>query len=327
VWRKRWEATQAAEWRDRLVTYNREDCAALRRVTEFLHTNGPGASTSGEAEYAAAGDPLVSSVEEIDQLGAPKRWGEIEFVHADYQFINGCARFDYQRQRVYARTSKSIRKSQREPGLHRNRKLRVSRRLQIVARKCPSCRGKEIIRWPKGGRGCGYNTRSKRSFDLVFTPGGIRRRVIECRTAVHQCRTCGTVFIPDRYERVAKHFHGLMAWAMYEHVAYQASYKAVQERFAEYFGLFVGDSEVHIFKSLMARYYRPCYRGFLKSILAGPVLHVDETEVKLRTGKGYVWVLAAAEAVVYLYRPTREGDFLPGLLSSTDADFVGPPRR
>jgi predicted RecB family nuclease len=322
VWRKRWEATHADKWRDRLVTYNREDCAALRRVTEFLQANGPGASTAPSGKPAAAGTPLVSSVEEIDKLGAPRRWGEIEFVHADYEFINGCARFDYQRQRVYARTSKLIRKTRRKPGLHRNRTLRVSRRLQIVARTCPSCAGKEIIRWPKGKRGCGYNTRGKRSFDLVFTRGGIRRQVIEFRTSVHQCRACGTLFIPDRYERVAKHFHGLMAWAMYEHLAYQASYKAVQERFAEFFGLFVGDSEVHVFKSLMARYYRLCYRRLLKQIFAGPVLHIDETEVKLKTGKGYVWVVASAEAVVYMYRPTREGDFLPGLLKNFQGVLV-----
>jgi hypothetical protein len=173
----------------------------------------------------------------------------------------------------------------------------------------------DITRWPKAKQGCGYNTRYKRSFDLVFTPAGIRRRVIECRAAVHECRTCGTVFIPDRYERVAKHFHGLMGWAMYEHVAHQASYRVVQERFAEYFGLFVADSEVHFLKSLMARYYR----RLLKTILAGPVVHIDETEVKLRTGKGYVWVLATAEEVVYLYRPTREGDFLRKLLK----DFRG----
>jgi predicted RecB family nuclease len=75
VWRKRWEATHGDEWRDRLVTYNREDCAALRRVTEFLHAHGPGASTGGGAKPVAAGDPLVASVEEIDQLGAPKRGG------------------------------------------------------------------------------------------------------------------------------------------------------------------------------------------------------------------------------------------------------------
>jgi len=319
VWRKRWEATRSGEWRDRLVTYNREDCAALRRVTEFLHAHGPGASTEGGVKSDAAGDPLVASVEEIDQLGAPKRWGEVAFVHADYQFINGCARFDYQRERVYARSSKLIRKTRRKAYQHRNRKLRASRRVQIVARTCPSCGGMDITQWPKGKPGFGYKTRYKRSFDLVFTPAGIKRRVIECRAAVHECRTCGTVFIPDRYERAAKHFHGLMAWAMYEHIAYQASYMEIQQRFDEYFGLFVADIEVHLFKSLMARYYRPCYRRLLKTILAGPVLHVDETEVKLRTGKGYVWVLAAAEEVVYLYRPTREGDFLPKLLK----DFRG----
>jgi hypothetical protein len=178
-----------------------------------------------------------------------------------------------------------IRKTRRKAYQHRNRKLRASRRVQIVARTCPSCGGTDIIRWPKAKRGCGYHTRHKRSFDLVFTPAGIRRQVIECRAAVHECRACGKVFIPNRYERVAKHFHGLMGWAMYEHVTRQASYVAVQERLEEYFGLHVGDWEVHQFKLLMARYYRPCYRRLLKTILAGPVLHVDETEVKLRTGK------------------------------------------
>jgi predicted RecB family nuclease len=319
AWRRRWEADHTDEWKQKLLTYNREDCTALRKVTEFLHAHGSGSGNGSGGKSAAAGAPLVASVEEIDQLGAPKRWGEIEFVHTDYQYINGCARFDYQRQRVYARTSKLIRKARRKAYQHRNRKLRASRRVQIVARTCPSCGGTDIARWPKAKPGCGYAPRCKRSFDLVFTPSGIRRRVIECRAAVHECRTCGKVFIPDRYGRAAKHFHGLMGWAMYEHVTHQASYKAVQERFEEFFGLLVGDSEVYRFKTLMARYYRPCYRRLLKTILTGPVLHADETEVKLRTGKGYVWVLAAAEEVVYLYRPTREGDFLPGLLK----DFHG----
>jgi predicted RecB family nuclease len=70
VWRKRWEASHGDEWRERLVTYNREDCAALRRVTEFPHAHGPGAAGGG-AKPDAAGGPPVASVEEIDQLGAP----------------------------------------------------------------------------------------------------------------------------------------------------------------------------------------------------------------------------------------------------------------
>ncbi len=36
VWRKRWEADHADEWKQKLVTYNREDCVALRKVAEFL---------------------------------------------------------------------------------------------------------------------------------------------------------------------------------------------------------------------------------------------------------------------------------------------------
>jgi len=81
----------------------------------------------------------------------------------------------------------------------------------------------------------------------------------------------------------------------------------------------VAGQEIHEIKSLMARYYRPGSRRLLGKILSGPVLHIDETEVKLKTGKGYVWVFASLEEVVFLYRPTREGDFLRKLLK----DFRG----
>src|SRR4029453_2736788 len=76
---------------------------------------------------------------------------------------------------------------------------------------------------------------------------------------------------------------------------------------------------IHMFKSLMAGYYRTTYRGLLKKILSGDLLHVDETEVNLRTGKGFVWVFTGLENVVFVYKPTREGDFLRELLK----DFHG----
>ena len=67
---------------------------------------------------------------------------------------------------------------------------------------------------------------------------------------------------------------------------------------------------------MMARYYRPCYKRLLDKILSGEVLQIDETEVRLRTGTGYVWVFTTSEEVVYMYRPTREGDFLHDLLKN-----------
>jgi hypothetical protein len=45
AWRMRWEttraeeSTRAEEWKRKLTTYNMEDCAALRRVTEFVYAS------------------------------------------------------------------------------------------------------------------------------------------------------------------------------------------------------------------------------------------------------------------------------------------------
>jgi hypothetical protein len=82
----------------------------------------------------------------------------------------------------------------------------------------------------------------------------------------------------------------------------------------ECFGLKVVWEELQMIKSLMAKRYLTTWEKILGNILSGEVLHVDETPVKLREGTGYVWVLANLEEVVYLYHPTREGDFLHDLL-------------
>src|SRR5258708_7909871 len=137
--------------------------------------------------------------------------------------------------------------------------------------------------------------RSKRSLDLKFPAGGIRRQVLECRPAVYRCADCGHRFRPEKYDRIATHGHALMAWAIHGHVAHQLSYGTLENLFREYFGLAVADAEIHTFKILLARYYRKTHEKLLAKVCAGPVLYIDETEVRLRTGKSYVWVFAGKE--------------------------------
>ncbi len=97
------------------------------------------------------------------------------------------------------------------------------------------------------------------------------------------------------------------------------SASTLQDLVSESFGLHVHAGEIHMFKSLMAHLYRTTYEGLLKKITTGLVLHADETEVQLKSGKGYVWVFSSIEEVIYMYRPNREGDFLRSLLE----DFHG----
>lgn len=315
VWRMQWEASHSEDWKHKLTRYNLEDCTALKKVTELLQIIIAKATAEAVPLIDEKDRPSIAFVHDIEKLTDYHKWGRVNFVHPDYEYVNNCAYFDYQRERVYIRTSKLLKKNRASKKKYTRRRLRASSQLMIVASRCPACKSKEVISGVKK-QVRAQEPRVKIAFDLELTPTGMRRKVIECRTSVHQCRTCGEQFIPPQHQRLDKHFHGLKSWTMFQHVAYRISFSTLQKMFDEFFGLRIVFNEIHMFKSLMARYYKGTYRQLLAKILAGPLLHVDETEVKLQNGKGYVWVFTNLEEVVYIYRPTREGEFLQELLKN-----------
>ncbi len=95
----------------------------------------------------------------------------------------------------------------------------------------------------------------------------------------------------------------------------------------EYFGLNIRFTDIHLFKSLMAEYYRPTYTSLIKKLITGRLIHADETTIKLKKSSGYVWVFTSLEEVVFMYKPTREGEFLKELLKEFKgiliSDFYG----
>jgi predicted RecB family nuclease len=319
VWRARWEGTRDEEWKQKLVTYNLEDCAALRRVTEVVQAICSQANSPGNATQAAVASPAIERVQDIERWDNNRTWGTRAFAQSEFEAINQRAYFDYQRERVYVRTSKALRKSQRGRKRQQRQKHRITKRVVVTSRRCPWCKGTSLTTEAyRRGADC-PEPRPRRAYDLVMTPSGVRRKVIEVRASVHRCLDCGRRFIPEALRRLDKHFHGLKCWAMYHHVAHHIGLKGISQMLKDLFGLRINRTEVRMFKGLLARYYRPAYDRVLAKILGGHLLHVDETEVKLRIGKGFVWVFTNLEEVVYMYRPTREGDFLKCLLK----DFSG----
>jgi hypothetical protein len=53
-----------------------------------------------------------------------------------------------------------------------------------------------------------------------------------------------------------------------------------------------------MFKSLLVRRYRSTVRHILAKLIAGKLIHADETNTNLQKGKGYVWVLASIRSRV-----------------------------
>jgi predicted RecB family nuclease len=314
VWRKNWEKTGDASWKAKLVQYNLEDCEALRRVCGFLSE-----AVNGGAESKPGATPRVASVAQLDKLARSATWSP--YAHADFDFVNKRAYFDYQRRHVFVRT-KQARGGRRRKTRRRhwqNRDLRATHRVEITATSCPFCKSKHIVPLDPKRRPKGMQTRRKRAFDLVITPGAIRRKVIEFRAVAYHCARCERCFTPERYERLARHFHGFMSWFAYQHITHRLGGKSLAALFYEIFGIRVNLWEFLAFRHLLVRRYRRTYDMLLTQLILGPVLHIDETEVKLKDGGGYVWVFANESATIYIFRRSREGDFLRKMLK----DFKG----
>jgi hypothetical protein len=103
---------------------------------------------------------------------------------------------------------------------------------------------------------------------------------------------------------------------MYEHVAQRVSLTNLAETLRECFDLPIRNSQVHLMKLLLARYYEGTYKRLLVKIVAGHLVHADETEVHVRRiGKAYVWVFGQAGAAGQ--RTTLQLDHCLALLFST----------
>ena len=50
--------------------------------------------------------------------------------------------------------------------------------------------------------------------------------------------------------------------------------------------------------------------------MQGKIIHADETSLKLRDQLGYVWVFTNMEEVIFIFKPTREGQFLKNFLKN-----------
>jgi predicted RecB family nuclease len=316
VWRRRWEEGGSAAFKEKLLIYNLEDCKALQRVTEFLYEVCRRPQNASQQPTAIATNE-VERVEETTPPSSRPHWCVVNFAVADFEFVNKRAYFDYQRDRVYVRTNKTIRKSQEKTRTMNGKKnLRVNQCVELHSENCPSC-GSVDVTLTQDSR------LARLAYDLRITPGGIRRWVTRFTTNWHHCASCRKRFLPRDYLRLEEHFHSLKCWAMYQYVAHRASLTNIAETIRDSFGLPINQVNISIFKQLLSKFYKNTYETILERLRTGYLIHADETEITLKQlAKGYVWVFASLEEVVFIYRKSRAGDFLHDLLKGFSGVLV-----
>ena len=86
VWRKDGRSTRSEEWKQRLTTYNLEDCAALKRVTELVYAVIAQVQSPAQTGTTSRSMDLpVVRVQDIERWANNRNFGNVNFVHADYR--------------------------------------------------------------------------------------------------------------------------------------------------------------------------------------------------------------------------------------------------
>jgi predicted RecB family nuclease len=312
VWRGEWEDAHDEELKTRLLEYNREDCEALRVLTEFIVAIKNRVAQE-EAEFVRR-ENLVFTNELMPTSYGKHRFGKADFCLPDLEFVNKCAYFDYQRNRAYIRTRSSRRGKKPRPTPRRSRPVKVNKRIEAACKKCPYCRSRRL------SQGKALSTRT---IDIKFLLSGVKKWVTAYSCRRYHCDKCGNTFTPPEYPtRTSVYGDGLIAWVIYQNVALGLNMLKVERSLRDVFKLDIPRPTLHRFKALIANRYESTKEAILAELLRGPSLSVDETEARLHREKAHVWVFAGVNGAYYECRDSRNGQFLIERLNGFDGVLV-----
>jgi len=297
VWRHRWDETRNLEYQKLLVTYNEDDCAALKFMADSL-------SEMGNLEKCIY-------VNEIKRQ-TPFKYGRKKYVIDDFETITQYAYFDYQRKKIYFGANKNLRRKYVKRQRLLQRKYRINQCVELIPPSyCPICKSTNLRQHEKG--------KPKIVVDLKFFNGGIKRWVTKVARKRFFCLNCNKTFVPDSVKGLSNYGRNLMVWSVNQHVAHRMSLEKIDDTLAESFDIHLRHSIVRGFRAILSKTYQATYNEIKHSILDGKLIHADETRVSIRGVLGYVWVFTNIDSVYYTYRATRETEFLTDML----ADFKG----
>jgi predicted RecB family nuclease len=302
IWRTGWERNREESLKERLVRYNAEDCLALKAVVDLLARISPGRSAGS---FGGSASPAVVHTEDLQKApGRRHLFGKKESSLPGFDYVNKCAYFNHQRDKVFARSHpqlRAIKKKQKASVA-----VRVNKVIELACKRCPDCNSKRLFQ---------IGNITHQIIDLKYFRDGVKRWVTKFQSCKYRCGKCDSIFThPDFPQVTTKYGRGLISWCIYQSVACGQNMLRVRKVLADVFNLRICQPSLYRFKAAVAEHYQAKYARILDQILKGPLIHIDETEVDLRGRKGYVWVMTNMDHVYFFYRDAREGTFLKEML-------------
>ena len=304
AWHQDWEKSRSAVLMQRLITYNIEDCMALARLNgriSDLSVNGGKAKCPADVVHA---DSLPRSF--------PRTFKTNQFQFAEFEQINQAAYWDYQREKVLIKSSERLKRIARKSATKKRLKPCINRIVDWPRPTiCPKCSGLKIYK---------HQTAMKTVIDVRFGSASVKQWATKYRFHYFRCPICRAVFHhSERAWDGQKFGPNLRAFCVYQNIELRLPQHQVAAFLNLVLGFQLSSTAVNKFKENAAAFYQATHEAMLLAIIGGPLVHADETKVNLAGQDGYVWIFTNLEVAVYLYSPSREGEFVQRVLK----DFKG----
>lgn len=303
AWRCQWEVLHKAVFKKWLLTYNLQDCEALDIVTNLIRQLS-GQLTSDKSVQTGTVDIVHAESEKYQKKST---WKTFVSTVSGFEYINAAAHWDYQRDRIYARSGKPPRKKQ--PPLLKKRQQRVEQVIiWPVCRCCPTCKRQVRLKGPQV---------TKTVQDIIFGRRSLKLRFVKYVIQTYRCWKCRSVFgVAERFSVFRRYGWNLVAYLFYHIVEMNIPQRTATDSFNRLFNFRLRTTTVNNMKERFARYYAETSRNIFDSIVRGRLVHVDETRANVKGKTAYVWVLTNMNEVYYTLADSREGDMAQKLLSN-----------
>jgi predicted RecB family nuclease len=297
IWRYNWELNPTSNLKERLTTYNIEDCRALMKVQQWLTTTF---------------DTPNEKIQNIANIKSDSyhKWGNTKFELSALDEINKYAHFDYQQQKILLKSNRAVKKAVKKKSLVQKQKNKIDKTILLYPEVCPVChQASANFELVKRGEMV--------KVDIKHTKNGIRKMVTLYKGGQYKCYHCKKVFSPQKLKKGPVYGDNLIAWATNLQIQYNISGAKTIDIIKDSFNIQVSATKMWDFKPYMANKYKETYDEIISKIGSGNLLHIDETKSSIKdVPSGYVWVFTNMDSVFYIFKQNREADFLKDMLSN-----------
>lgn len=307
VWRNKWELGEH-EYKDILLTYNKEDILALKALLDEL--------------TRIKQDALVSA--DIDFIKNPKKISTEagQSIHTQFELILGLAHHGYDRKKIKINfdQAKIEGKDKQKKDFHKGY-MWLGKSLPKPNKTITFTADQYCYKHTDQKLNKSRITSKRVVIDVVFTKNGIRKTVTEYIGNHGFCPVCNNNYPPVEIRQLSRQLYGhrYIAWYVYQRIELQMPYSKINSTIYE----IIKDKVASGYGSELIRFFSEFYKEtevrIIEKIINSPFVHVDETTVSILGENQYVWIFTTDKYVTYKLSKTREGSIPQNFLK----DFKG----